>query len=426
MTEAFLHYLWKHRLLRGELKTTTGQEVLVQNAGEHNHDAGPDFLNARLTIGPMIWAGNVEIHVKASDWALHHHQGDAAYNNVVLHVVYINDYQALTEDGKKVPTLVVQENVPREMWEGYAALMQPALPVEIPCMLRLQEIPSFYLSAWQDRLMAERLERKANDVRRLLDDSKGNWETCCYWMIARYFGGKTNGFAFEMLAKHTPQRFLGKIKNYPFRIEALLMGQAGLLEGEFTDEYPQKLQKEYQYLSHAYQLTPMEGYLWKFFRLRPAAFPTVRISQLADLIAHSDHLFSRLLETTEASKMLKMFDLHASDYWETHYRFDQEAARMPKSAGRTFAETLIINAWVPLLFEYGRQHDNEDLREQAINLLEQLSPENNRITRLWASAGIPADNAARSQAQIQLYNEYCKQKRCLDCQIGYKILKNGK
>ena len=424
MTEAFLHYIWKHKMLRGDLATTTGLAVSIQRPGDHNHDAGPDFLNARISIGGMLWAGNVEIHVKASDWNLHRHTSDPAYNNVILHVVYINDYPVVNAEGKEMPTLVVAESVPQEVWEGYAALMQPALPIEVPCMLRLPEVPPFMVNAWLDRLTIERLERKAADVRRLLSDSKGNWETCCYWMIARYFGGKTNAFAFEMLAKQTPQRYLAKIKDHPFRLEALLMGQAGLLEGNFEDPYPQSLQKEYAYLAKAYQLSPMAGHLWKFFRLRPAAFPTVRISQLANLVAKSDHLFSRLLDTTDADALMRLFDLTASAYWATHYRFDHPAAPLPKSAGKTFATTLIINSWVPLLFEYGVQHADERHKEQALDLLQQLSPENNHITRLWSQAGTAADSAARSQAQIQLFNEYCKPKRCLDCQIGYKLLNN--
>lgn len=422
MTEAFLHYLWKYKMLRGELKTTTGQGVTVQRAGEHNHNSGPDFLDARVVIDGMLWAGNVEIHVKASDWNLHRHSHDKAYNSVILHVVYLNDELVLTEEGRELPTIEVKEHVPQEIWEGYVALMQPELPIEIPCMLHLQEIPSLHLNAWQERLAVERLERKADDVRRLLQDSRGSWETTCYWMISRYFGGKANAFAFEMLAKQTPQRYLGRIKDRPLRVEALLMGQAGLLSGTFRDEYPCQLQREYSHLAAAYRLTPMEGHLWRFYRLRPAAFPTVRISQLADLICHSDHLFSRLLETTDAQELLSFFSLQSAPYWETHYRFDQASRPRPKSAGTTFATLLLINAWVPLLFEYGIQHADPSRKEQALSLLEQLPAENNHITRLWASAGLPATNAARSQAQIQLYTEYCQNQRCLDCQIGYRIL----
>lgn len=426
MTEAFLHYLWKYRLLRGNLATTEGQAVAVNSVGEHNRDAGPDFLDARITLDGLLWAGNVEIHVKSSDWNLHRHGADAAYDNVILHVVYEDDMPVMTHDGRRMPTLVVKEAVPTEIWEGYAALMQPSVPIEIPCMLRLQEIPSLHWDMLMERLAVERLERKAKDVRRLLDDSKGDWESCCYWMVARYLGGKTNAFAFEMLAKMTPLRCMAKMKDSPFRLESMLMGQAGLLEGVFEDEYPKRLQQEYAYQRHAYSLTPMEGHLWKFFRLRPAAFPTIRISQLADLVGRVDHLFSRMLEMKDAADLCRLFDLKAAPYWNDHYRFDQESAGKEKRTGRTLAETLIINAWVPLLFEYGVQTDNMGYKDQALDILGQMAPENNRITRLWAGMGMPADNATGSQAQIQLYDEYCKNKRCLDCGVGYRILKKIK
>lgn len=423
MTEAFLHYIWKYKMLRGSLVTTTGLPVLVQKVGEHNHDAGPDFLDTRVTIDGLQWAGNVEVHVKSSDWNLHRHQTDPAYNNVILHVVYIHDMDVLLENGKSVPTIEIKDFIPTEVWKGYAALMQPALPIEIPCMLRISEVPKIHLDVAIERLTVERLERKATDVRRLLQDSKGDWETCCYWMLVRYFGGKTNAFAFEMLAKQTPQYYLGKIKDFPFRIEALLMGQAGLLGGEFKDEFPRSLQKEYRYLAASYQLTPMEGHLWKFFRLRPSNFPTIRISQLANLVSKSEHLFSKLLDTTSAVDLYKLFDLRASDYWQNHYRFDQESERITKNVGKTFVETLLINSWIPLLFEYGVQHGDESRKDQALNLLQQINPEKNHITKMWASMGIEAADAGQSQAQIQLYNEYCKNKRCLDCRIGYQLLK---
>lgn len=426
MTEAFLHYLWKHKLFKGSLVTTTGLPVSVDRAGEHNHDAGPDFFDARLRIGGLQWAGNVEIHVKASDWNLHRHSADKAYNNVILHVVYDHDCDVCMENGKTVPTLDVHEAVPEDIWDGYAALVQPSLPIEIPCMLHLPELPAFVKNAYLDRLTVERLQRKSDDVRRLLDDSHGDWETCCYWMTARYFGGKVNAFPFEMLAKVTPQRCLAKIKDNPFRVEALLMGQAGLLEGTFHDEYPQALQKEYRYLSSAYGLTPMAGHLWKFFRMRPSSFPSVRISQLANLISKSDCLFSKLLETPLAVDLRKFFDLEASDYWQSHYRFDVLSNPIAKSVGINFIDVLIINAWVPLLFEYGVQHGSEDYKEQAVNILQQLPPESNHIVKMWGSAGVTAQNAAQSQAVIQLYNEYCKSKRCLDCQIGYQVLVKNK
>lgn len=426
MTEAFLQYIWQHRLLRGDLTTTEGLLVIVERSGEHNHDAGPDFFDARVSIGGLLWAGNVEVHVKASDWNLHGHTGDTKYDNVILHVVYTHDIDIILSNGKVIPTLDVSQFIPDDIWEGYAALMQPQLPIEIPCMLQLAEVPNVLINSYLDRLTVERVERKATDVLRLVEESKGHWETCCYWMLARYFGGKVNAFVFEMLAKMTPQNYLAKIKDNPTRVEALLMGQAGFLEGELHDEYPLTLQKEYRYLRKAYDLTPIEGHLWKFFRLRPANFPTIRISQLANLIAHSENLFSKLLETPQVVDLRKLFDVEASPYWNTHYRFDHESEWHKCSVGGIFIDILLINAWVPLLFEYGVQHGSQAHKDQAINILQQLPPESNRITRLWSTVGIIAQNGAQSQAELQLYNEYCKNRNCLNCQIGYQVLVKSK
>lgn len=421
MTEAFLQYVWQHKMLEGELKITDGLPVVVERPGELNTDAGPDFFDARLQIGDMHWAGNVEVHIKASDWNLHGHSSDRKYNNVVLHVVYIHDADIVLENGKVVPTLQISSNIPDDIWDAYNKMMNPDIPFEIACMPRLREIPDFIFEGFEDRLTVERIERKACDVQRLLDDSRGSWETTCYWITARYFGGKLNGFAFELLAKLTPMRYLAKVKDNPFRVEAMMMGQAGLLEGNFKDDYPLRLQKEYNYMRGAYNLSPMAGHLWKFFRLRPASFPTLRISQLADLISHSSNLFSHLLDTTDVSRLRKFFTVSASDYWQTHYNFDHEGSTAPKTAGNAFADILIINAWVPLLFQYGVQHDSVKLKERAVDILRQLAPENNRITRYWGRDFKPT-NAAQSQALIQLYNEYCSKKQCLRCRLGYQLL----
>lgn len=421
MTEAFLQYVWQHKMLEGELKTADGQPVAVVRPGDLNTNAGPDFFDARLRIGEMCWAGNVEVHIKASDWNLHGHSSDRKYNNVVLHVVYTHDADIVLENGKTVPTLQISSNIPDDIWDAYNKMMNPDIPLEIACMPRLREIPDFIFEGYEDRLAAERLERKACDVQRLLDDSRGSWETTCYWVTARYFGGKLNGFAFELLAKLTPMRYLAKIKDSPFRVEAMMMGQAGLLEGTFHDEYPRQLQKEYGYMRGAYNLSPMAGHLWKFFRLRPASFPTLRISQLADLVGHSSNLFSHLLEATDLKQLHRLFSVCASDYWQTHYNFDHEGDGGPRKAGTAFADTLIINAWAPLLFQYGVQHDNVRIKERAVDILRQLPPENNRITRFWGRGFKPA-NAAQSQALIQLYNEYCSKRQCLHCRIGYQLL----
>lgn len=426
MTEAFLQYVWQHRLLEGPLVTTEGLPVVVERPGELNRDAGPDFLDSRLVIGGLHWAGNVEVHTRASDWNQHGHSDDKAYNNVILHVVYIYDADILLENGKKVQTLDISQSLPQYVWDNYDSLMNPADDTQIPCASRLKDIPDFLYHLSQDRLLVERIERKSGDVERILKESKGSWEQACYCLTAHYFGGKTNAFAFELLAKVTPMRIVAKIKDNPFRVEALYMGQAGLLDGDFNDEYPQKLQREYKYLSAAYQLTPMEGHLWKFFRVRPSSFPTLRISQFSDLMSKSSNLFSKMLDAEDAGTVSKLFVVQASEYWQSHYNFDKETEHGSKSLGKSLINTIIINAWIPLLYEYGVAHGAEMYKERAFNLLQQLPPEDNRITRLWESAGIKIGNAAESQSVIQRYTEYCSRKKCLDCQLAFRIMKTKK
>ena len=426
MTEAFLQYVWQHRLLEGPLVTTEGLPVVVERPGELNRDAGPDFLDSRLVIGGLHWAGNVEVHTRASDWNQHGHSDDKAYNNVILHVVYIYDADIVLENGKKVQTLDISQSLPQYVWDNYDSLMNPADDTQIPCASRLKDISDFLYHLSQDRLLVERIERKSGDVERILKESKGSWEQTCYWLTAHYFGGKTNAFAFELLAKVTPMRIVAKIKDNPFRVEALYMGQAGLLDGDFNDGYPQKLQREYKYLSAAYQLTPMEGHLWKFFRVRPSSFPTLRISQFSDLMSKSSNLFSKMLDAEDAGTVSKLFVVQASEYWQSHYNFDKETEHGSKSLGNSLINTIIINAWIPLLYEYGVAHGAEMYKERAFNLLQQLPPEDNRITRLWESAGIKIGNAAESQSVIQRYTEYCSRKKCLDCQLAFRIMKTKK
>lgn len=426
MTEAFLQYVWRYSLLEGPLTTVDGLPVVVERAGELNRDAGPDFFDARLTINGIHWAGNVEVHIKSSDWNAHRHSQDKAYNNVILHVVYIDDAKIRLENGKTVPTLAIANAIPDYIWENYDDLMNPVDNQEIPCAPRLKEIPDFLFQMSQDRLLVERIERKSDDVQRILKESKGNWEQACYWLTAHYFGGKTNAFPFELLAKKTPMGILAKIKDNPFRIESLFFGQTGLLEKDYADEFPKAMRREYNYLQTAYGLSPVDGHLWKFFRLRPASFPTLRISQFANLIYKSNNLFSKLLEVEDVKTLRSFFDIEASDYWLTHYNFDKETPRRQKSLGKSLIDTIIINAWIPLLFEYGVLHGDEQYKEQAFRLLLQLPPEKNNITRLWMQDGIVPHNAAESQAVIQRYTEYCSKKKCLDCQLAFRLIKTKK
>lgn len=422
MTEAFLQYVWQHQLLEGALSTADGQQVTIERAGMPNSDAGPDFFNARVRIGATLWAGNVEVHVKSSDWNQHRHSNDRAYDNVVLHVVYEDDQPVTLQNCHPLPTVELRGHIAEPIWNNYEALMNPPEPRPIPCCDHLAEVPQLYVGQALERLAVERIESKCLLVRRMLEESHGGWEQVCYWLLAHYFGGKVNAFPFELMAKSTDPKLLARWRNNPMRVEALLMGQAGLLEGYFNDDYPRQLQTDYEALRHGARLTPIAGYLWKFFRLRPNGFPTIRISQFARLVCQSENLFSRLLETAEAENLCRFFDVAAAPYWNDHYRFDQPAGNHEKRVGDDLAQRLVINAWVPLLFEYGSQHGDEGCKERALELLQQMKPETNHIIREWRQAGIVAKDAMQSQALIQLYNEHCGNRDCLRCPIGYKIL----
>lgn len=424
MTEAFLHYIWQHQMVAKTLTTTDGQSVVVHRVGDLNHDAGPDFFNAHLAIGGVEWAGNIEVHLRSSDWNAHRHSQDKVYNNVILHVVYEHDCEIRLENGIVPPTLELRRFVHPALVDNYDSLMQPSAADGIPCAQRLPKVPAFIVDSCLDRMAIDRIEAKSKVVRRLYDESRGSWEQTCYWLMARYFGGKVNALPFELLAKATDQRLLARWKDDARRTEALLMGQAGMLEGYFQDDYPRQLQADYEALKTGASLKPIASYLWHFFRIRPSAFPTIRISQFANLVSSSSSLFSTLLEITDARQMEKLFDCRAADYWDNHYRFDQPAEKnIPKHLGRMQADLLIINAWVPLLFVYGEVRGQQQYKDQAIALLQQLPAEANAVMRQFQAAGISPTNAAQSQALLQLKNSYCNDRQCLRCSIGHNIIK---
>lgn len=425
MTEAFLHYVWQHQMLDSGLTTTDGQPVVVLRAGDLNQDSGPDFFNARVRIGDVEWAGNIEVHTHTSDWHKHHHDSDAAYNNVVLHVVYEHDAEIQQANGKVPPTMELKGYLHPSLVANYDFLMAPADGDRIPCGSRIQEVPDFIIHSYLDRLTVERIETKAALVRRLHEESHGVWVQTCYWLMARYFGGKVNALPFELLAKVTDQRLLARWRDNRQRLEALLMGQAGLLEGFFNDEYPRALQADYGPLRSGANLQPIDSALWKFYRIRPSAFPTIRISQFADLMAKTTNLFSSLLQMTELRQLEDFLRCQAAPYWDNHYQLDQPANdNHTKSMGRMQADLIIINAWVPLLFVYGSQLGQQQYKEQAINLLQQLAPENNAVIRRWQQVGLSPANAAESQALLQLGSQYCTPRNCLQCRIGHHLLKH--
>lgn len=420
MSEDFLHYLWKFKLFNGELKTTGGEPVQILKCGEHNTDSGPDFFNAKIKIGSTTWAGNTEIHLNASDWNNHGHQRDAAYKNIILHVVYEADAEIFDLNGNAIPVVELKNKFNAALWDQYERFLKSK--DWIPCAKVIHSANDFIINNWLDRMLIERLEQKTILIDDLLKQNKNNWEETFYQCLARNFGFKLNALPFELLAKSLLLKYLGKHKNNLLQIESMLLGQAGLLEVKFKDAYPNDLKKEYDFLKNKFNLIPIEKHVWKFARTRPVNFPTIRISQFAMLIHQSSHLLSVILETKKAKSIFKLFDIETSDYWKTHYRFDKQGKKSDKRLGASSVENIMINTVVPFLFFYAKQKNLNNIQMRALDILEQLPAENNAIIRQWKQLNIKVASSYQSQALIQLKNNYCNQKKCLNCGIGIKLL----
>lgn len=424
MTEEFLHYLWKFKLLKGEFVLSSGEYVEIIHPGLHNSDAGPDFFNAKIKIGSTLWAGNVEIHVKASDWLLHQHQNDSAYDSIVLHVVHQNDATIKRKNMEIIPCIEVSNAYDKELYHRYQDFLSNKN--WIPCERLFKNADHFITVSWLERLLIERIENKTQEIYAKLKLSQNNWESCFYQLLAKNFGFKLNALPFELLANSLPIHILAKHKNSDFQLAALLFGQAALLNDEYKDRYPQSLLSEYQFLSKKYKLHPISGHLWKFLRLRPMNFPTIRISQFANLIFQSKHLFSKIIEAKKIEAIYQLFQLSADTYFDNHYLFDEEnAIKKPKHIGKNSIDLLIINTIVPMLFCYANEKDEKDYQERALNFLEQIKPEYNSIIKKWISIGWKVDNAFQSQALLELKNKYCDQKKCLQCRIGNDLLQKN-
>ncbi len=424
MTEEFLHHIWKFRLFdQLELKTTTGEKIEIQKPGEHNFDAGPDFFNGKIKVGETLWAGNVEVHVNSSDWNRHSHQKDKAYDNIILHVVNNVDIVLHRSSGEKIPTLEIKNRIHKKLYQNY--LDFKSSNDWIPCANQIATVPEIILNSTKDKLLLERLQRKSIAIVNSLALNNNNWEETFYQNLARNFGFKTNAEPFELLAKSVPSIILGKHKNSLLQIEALLFGQAGMLFEHFSEKYPQQLQNEYAFLKQKFKLQPIEKHLWKYLRLRPINFPSIRIAQFANLIFNSSHLFSKVLELENASELKKMMDVSVSEYWHSHFMLDRKSNNKPKHLGDESINNIIINTIVPFLFVYGKQKDDERYVNRALLFLEETLGENNSIIRKWEELGVPVKTAHSTQALLQLKNEYCNNKKCLSCSIGNYVLKNS-
>ena len=419
MSEDLLYYIWQKKLFNtADLKTTGGEPISIAHSGIRNDDSGPDFTHSKIRINGDLLAGNVEIHVKSSDWEKHRHHHDKAYSNVILHVVYQDDAKHLSP---ALPTLELIDKIDERFINRYRLLMDSA--AWIPCESHIKQIDEFTISSGLHRMLIERLEQKTSAILERLAKNKNSWEETFYQLTARNFGLKANADTFEALAKSLPLKIIAKHKNSLPQIEALLFGQAGMLDAAFNDEYPNALKKEYQFLRQKYNLNPLQVHLWKFMRLRPASFPTVRIAQFAMLLYQATHLFSKMLEAENIKRLSLLFQPTPSDYWLTRYRFDIPSISKKKPLGDDFINTLIINAAIPVMFVYGKSHDNIVMQDKVLGFLEQLPSEKNKIISGWKNMGVSSRSAYDSQALLQLKNMYCDLKKCLHCHIGSKILR---
>ncbi|HOY30601.1 MAG TPA: DUF2851 family protein [Bacteroidales bacterium] len=423
MNEELLYYIWKYQRFNTNLLTTEGIPFSVEHPGIRNSDAGPDFTNARIRIGKTLWAGNVEIHLRSSDWTSHKHHLDEAYNNIILHVVYEDDKPVFDKTGNKIATLQVKNIIDDLLVANYKNFAESKNPV--PCSLSLNSVKEVIISVWLEKLAIERLQNKTEVIFNKLNLYKNDWEQSFYEVFARNFGFNVNSEPFELLAKSLPQKYFAKSKNNLFQLEALLFGQSGLLDDEFADDYPVKLRNEYQYLQKKYDLRPIEKHLWRFLRIRPNNFPTIRLAQFAGLIHRSANLFSKIIEAGTMAEIYELFDLRCSEYWQTHYVFDKSSERSPKNPGRSTINLLIINTIVPFVFAYGKIKGDDNYTERALTFLSTVPPEKNQFTEKFLQAGLKPVNAIQSQAMIHLFHEYCSNKKCLQCSIGDAVLKSG-
>jgi hypothetical protein len=428
MKEEFLHYLWKYGLYdQDRLSDTERNKIIVLDPGEYNQDSGPDFFNARISVGGTVWAGNVEIHVKSSHFDIHGHQHDPAFNNVILHIVAENDKRVFNERGEEL--LTTEISFDPSYYEKYIFLVNN--PYIIACQDDVNKLDNVLVRHWLTTLVIERFQKKSESILKIFAETGNDWEETFYRVLSRYFGFRVNTEPFEMLATALPFRIIRKHSDSIFQIETLLFGTAGLLEtGLFkealSDDYYVNLNKEYTILAAKYSLQPLHGWIWKFSRLRPSNFPTVRLSQLASMLSVAGGLFSRVLEGTDIQHIKSLFEVSASEYWNEHFVFGKKSRKSIKNIGSQAADILLINAVIPSLFVYGLSRDSSDITERALFFLENIAAEENIVIAEWKNAGIIPDSAFYSQALIQLRNEYCKKRKCLNCRIGTKIISKGK
>ena len=421
MNEDFLHYLWRYRLFGPELFTSRGEHIDVIDTGFHNHDSGPDFLNARIRIDQTLWAGHVEIHLNSSDWVNHAHHLDFSYHNVILHVVYNDDLDPESELAPAAPCLEVGKYVDYKLFYRYQEFVNAK--GWVPCHNQINQTDHLIRTSWLERMLAERLTESAQYVTKLFETTKNDWSETFYRLLARSFGLRLNSESFEMLCARLLLSVILRHRTSLFQLEALFFGQAGFLEDDFIDDYPVKLKIEYSFLKIKYNLEPMSVHQWKFLRMRPAGFPTIRLAQFADFWHRNAMGIDDVLRCAVTDSFRDKFAVNVSDYWTDHYLPDKLSVQRNKTFGDDAINRLLINTLPPLLFAYGQIYGNNQFSERAVEMLEQLVPEINNETKHWVGLGFKPISAAETQALHFMKKNYCDNKKCLHCRIGIYLLR---
>lgn len=422
MKEDFLHYLWKFKKFNTlNLKTFYGEDIVILNVGQYLELSGPDFFNAQLIIGNQKWAGNIEIHLKSSDWYVHHHEKDTAYDNVILHVVWQHDTEIFRQNNDEIPVLELKNYVDTATVNNYKSLMSPKS--WIYCEKQISSVDSFVLANWQERLFFERLERKSKPIHDLLQETNSDWEAVLFCLLAKNFGLNTNGEGFMKMAQFIPFSIIRKESSEVENLEALFFGTTGLLDDDKEDNYFKNLKIRYYYLLQKYQLDPTIIQPLQFFKHRPDNFPTIRLAQLANLYAFHKNLFSIVSSASTTNELYKIFNISTSIYWKNHYQFDKESILKTKKLSKSFIDLVLINTVLPIQFAYANSQD-KDVSEHLVALLSEVAPEKNAIIDKFATFGVNTKNAFQTQSLLQLKNEYCTKRKCMDCAIGIEFLRN--
>ncbi|MEP3838929.1 MAG: DUF2851 family protein [Algibacter sp.] len=421
MREDFLHYIWKHKKFQiHNLKTTVGEPVVVNSVGQHNFNSGSDFFNAILKIGEQLWAGNVEIHIKASDWFLHGHEQDSAYDNVILHVVWEDDTEVFRNNNTPIPTLVLKDVIDEALLSNYKRLFASDNKW-INCENDFDNTDDFVLANWLERLYFERLERKSETIETLLKASNNDWEAVLFKMLTKNFGLKVNGDSFFSLAQSIDFSIVRKTQSNPQALEALLFGQAGQLDQDVENAYYSGLQKEYRFLKLKFKLSNSNVLLIQFFRLRPPNFPTIRLSQLASLYNIHQNLFSKIIEFNTLDDFYNLFKVSTSEFWKTHYTFQKESKGSKKVLSKSFIDLLLINTILPIKFSYAKQK-GQDIDTEILEIASLLASEKNSIVNAFNGLKKVSKSSKDSQALIQLKTEYCDKNKCLKCAVGNALI----